>query len=209
MKTTLYYVHDPMCSWCWGQRPLWDELRKALPDSVAIEYVAGGLAPDSSEPMPMVLQQTIQGYWREIQQKLGTGFNFDFWQKNTPRRSTYIACRAVIAAKNQGCEAEMIDAIQRAYYLRALNPSDKAVLVQLARELSDQGRDLDWKRFSDDLASAATQRELRRQIALARELTHDGFPSMVLQHRGRRHAIVREYHDYRPVLAQIKQLIAA
>ncbi|MFT6977114.1 MAG: putative protein-disulfide isomerase, partial [Shewanella psychromarinicola] len=25
-NTTLYYVHDPMCSWCWGYRPTWDTL---------------------------------------------------------------------------------------------------------------------------------------------------------------------------------------
>ena len=209
MKATLYYIHDPMCSWCWGQRPLWDDLQKALPDTVAVEYVAGGLAPDSSEPMALALQKTIQGYWREIQRKLGTEFNFDFWQQNIPRRSTYIACRAVIAAKNQGCEAEMIDAIQRAYYLRALNPSETEILMQLVRELSDQGRDLNLGQFCNELESAATQQELHRQIALARELTDQGFPSMVLERNGRRHSIVREYHDHRLVLAQIEQLLVA
>jgi len=75
MPSTLYYIHDPMCSWCWGHRALWDRLQKLLPDNVVIEYVAGGLAADTNEPMPMVLQQTIQGYWREIEAKLGTAFN--------------------------------------------------------------------------------------------------------------------------------------
>ena len=198
MPSTLYYIHDPMCSWCWGHRPLWDELKSRLPDGVVIEYVAGGLAPDSDAPMPMEQRRAIQGYWREISEKLGTEFNFDFWVKNTPRRSTYIACRAVIAAKNQSAEVEMVDAIQRAYYLRAMNPSDSEILVALAAELS-----LDVEQFSRELESPATHQELQRQVALARELTQQGFPSMVLEHEGARHSLVREYQDCGRVLDEL------
>jgi len=208
MHSILYYIHDPMCSWCWGHRVLWDELQKRLPDNVVIEYVAGGLAADTNAPMPMELQQTIQGYWREIQSKLGTDFNFDFWKKNSPRRSTYIACRAVIAAKIQGFESEMIDAIQRAYYLRALNPSDSGVLIRLAEELSSRGLDLDVDQFGKEMESSSVHQALQRQIALARELTNQGFPSIILEHKGTRHPIVREYQDCRLVLAEIQRILS-
>ncbi len=208
MSSTLYYIHDPMCSWCWAHRPLWDKLQQHLPDELAVEYVAGGLACDSNLPMAKDLQAEIQGYWREIQAKLGTEFNFDFWTNNEPRRSTYIACRAVIAAKNQQCEEQMIDAIQQAYYLRALNPSDQPILLSLAWDLYSQELEMDLDRFANDLESVATHKELQAQIALAKELGAEGFPSLVLEHGGERHAIVREYQDYQPVLAQIKRILA-
>ncbi|MFC1602830.1 DsbA family protein [Pseudomonadota bacterium] len=208
MPSTLYYIHDPMCSWCWGHRVLWDKLQKLLPDNVVIEYVAGGLAADTNTLMPIELQQTIQGYWREIQAKFGIAFNFDFWKKNSPRRSTYIACRAVIAAKSQGFESEMIDAIQQAYYLRALNPSDSAILVRLAEELSSRGLDLDVDQFGREMESPATHQMLQQQISLARELTHQGFPSIVLEHNGVRHSIVREYQDCNLVLAEIQRVLS-
>jgi putative protein-disulfide isomerase len=208
MQSTLYYIHDPMCSWCWGQRPLWDEVKKSLSKNIAITYVAGGLAPDSDEAMPPELQTAIEGHWRVIQRKLGTEFNFDFWLQNTPRRSTYIACRAVIAAKNQGHESEMIDAIQRAYYLRALNPSDSSVLQQLAKEIAEQANNFDPIRFNNDLESPATHHELLRQITLAQALTDQGFPSIVLEHKGKRHPITREYKDESLVLAEIKQILS-
>ena len=128
---TLYYFHDPMCSWCWGFRPTWQALQENLPDTVAVQYVLGGLAPDSDQSMPDELRRMIQNTWQRIQQELGTEFNFDFWTQNTPRRSTFPACRAVIAAHQQGMEQEMILAIQQAYYLRALNPSDLSILRQL------------------------------------------------------------------------------
>ena len=208
MSSTLYYIHDPMCSWCWGHRPLWDKLQQYLPDELAIEYVAGGLACDSNLPMAKDLQAEIQGHWREIQAKLGTEFNFDFWANNDPRRSTYIACRAVIAAKNQQCEVQMIDAIQQAYYLRALNPSDQPILLSLAWNLYSQELEMDLDRFANDLESVATHKELHAQIALAGELGAQGFPSLVLEHEGKRHTIAREYQDYQRVLTQIKRILA-
>lgn len=202
MSAILYYIHDPMCSWCWGYRPTWGALQLNLPEEVRIQYVAGGLAPDSSIPMPVEQQAMIKAHWRTIEEKLGTKFNYDFWDKNTPRRSTYHACRAALAADNQGCQIEMIQAIQEAYYLRALNPSDTDVLVGLAKELS-----LDLPRFTTDLNSTQTEQVLMQQIKFARELTHQGFPSLVLECNEVWHSIVVNYQNWQVTLAEINLLI--
>lgn len=208
MNTKLYYIHDPMCSWCWGYRPVWDVLQQKLPTSVIIEYVVGGLAPDSDTPMPIAQQQMIAKHWHTIAGKLGTQFNYDFWTKNVPRRSTYNACRAAIAAEKQGRQKSMIDAIQRGYYLRAMNPSDLEVLISLAEELSQQqGTDFDKDKFTIDINSADIEKELVRQITLARQLTHQGFPSLVLEVNGIYQAISIDYHDYQSSLATIVELL--
>jgi putative protein-disulfide isomerase len=49
-------------------------------------------------------------------------------------RSTYPACRAVIAAKNQADKFElpMINIIQKAYYLQEKNPSKDETLIKLS-----------------------------------------------------------------------------
>ena len=204
MSTKLYYLHDPMCSWCWGYRPVWDALQKVLPAAIEVEYVAGGLAPDSNVSMPIVQQQMIQNHWRTIEVKLGTKFNHAFWTENTPRRSTYNACRAAIAAHKQAGQKAMIDAIQQGYYLRALNPSNVDVLVGLAKELSQQqSLELDVGQFINDLSSAETEQELARQISLARQLSQQGFPSLVLEHDGIRHQMTVDYSDHQPTLKGI------
>ncbi|MCK4675769.1 MAG: DsbA family protein, partial [Gammaproteobacteria bacterium] len=135
---TLYYVHDPMCSWCWGFRPVWMHLQKALNGMVNIQYVLGGLAADTDQPMSENMQNSIRENWQRIQQDIPeTEFNYDFWSLCRPRRSTYPACRAVIASKMQQSliEKEMILAIQQAYYLDAKNPSNEDVLIQLAANI--------------------------------------------------------------------------
>ncbi|ARN75162.1 DsbA family protein [Oceanicoccus sagamiensis] len=202
MSVTLYYIHDPMCSWCWGFRPTWDALKQALPGEVSLVNVAGGLARDSDQMMPVEMQQTIEGYWHTIQAQLGTAFNFDFWRLNTPRRSTYMACRAAIVAAQHGLEDAMINAIQQAYYLQAVNPSDIQVLVDLAAGLG-----VNAEQFHVDLLSAATEAELTRQMALARRLPIDGFPSLVLEIDQQVLSIQRDYLSMEVMLAQIHDAI--
>ncbi|MFT5706090.1 MAG: putative protein-disulfide isomerase [Oceanospirillaceae bacterium] len=51
------------------------------------------------------------GYWKNIQELLGTRFNHDFWRENSPRNSTYPAYIAVIAVRWQNAEEQMILAI--------------------------------------------------------------------------------------------------
>lgn len=203
-KTTFYYVHDPMCSWCWAHRPQWELLERALHASgVTVHYLLGGLAPDSELPMPQEQVVAISGYWKKIETLLGTPFNHDFWTQNTPRRSTYPACRAVLAAAWQGAEVAMITALQEAYYLRAMNPSDQSTHEVLAQEL-----DLDLAKFVSDLNSQALARAFSEQIKFARSLPIQGFPSMVLRHKEKIYNIVLDYEDHRGALAQVREVLA-
>ena len=164
---TLYYIHDPMCSWCWGFRPVWDQVQDELQDKVHIQYVLGGLAPDTDQPMPADMQVSIRSNWQRIQREIpGTEFNYDFWTICQPRRSTYPSCRAVIAGKMQQplLEKELILAIQQAYYLDAKNPSDDDVLLKLA---GDTGLNTDT--FLRDYKSSRCRNALAKELLLARK----------------------------------------
>ena len=187
MSKTLVHIHDPMCSWCWGFRPAWEALLQSLAPAqeegqLNVAYLAGGLAPDSDVPMPQEMQQMLSQTWRNIQNAIsGTQFNFDFWQVGKPRRSTYPACRAVLAAKqlNLASETSMIKAIQQAYYLHAQNPSNNSTLITLAEQIG-----LDTHAFSEALTSDDIEQQLQQQISQSRYLfqymNSRGFPSLAL-----------------------------
>ena len=175
---TLHLVHDPMCSWCYAFAPNWRRINAALPASISVQYVLGGLAPDSDEPMPLHVQVHIQDNWRRIQSIVpGITFNFDFWTRCLPRRSTYPACRAVLAAKHFGpqYEVKMIDRIQIAYYREARNPSDVETLCELAGEIG-----IDVQAFEAWMGGEACEAMLERDIQKTRALGVTGFPSLVL-----------------------------
>jgi putative protein-disulfide isomerase len=192
-----------MCSWCWAFRPCLLQLRENLPEPIIWQNVLGGLAPDSDQLMPEQTRQMIQGHWHQIQSSTGTEFNFDFWTQCQPRRDTYKACRAVIAAARQDAEEAMIEAIQKAYYLRAMNPSDPETLADLATELG-----LNRPLFVEDFYSEKTEAELRRQFLLRDGLNVRSFPSLVLKHDSRLTSIRHDYLDFHVSLAEIQNCLA-
>jgi len=206
MQPRLYYIHDPMCSWCWGFRPVLDQLLIALPDGLRFSRLLGGLAPDSDQAMAAGMRTRLVSTWRRIQSDIpGTRFNFDFWQNTTPRRSTWPACRAVIAARRLRAELEapMIGAIQQAYYLEARNPSDDGTLIELAAGLG-----LDPSEFAAVLHDATTATRLHDEMALARSMGADSFPSLRLAQAGSIWPIAVDYRRTDPMLHAIRSVLA-
>lgn len=204
MQDILYYVHDPMCSWCWGFEPTRKEIFEAVGGTMEIRRLVGGLAPDSETPMPAQMQEMLQQTWHRIEQTIpGTRFNFDFWHKCQPRRSTYPSNRAVLAARQQGEEydALMTARIQRAYYLEARNPSDTSTLIELAADLG-----LETGSFAADLVAPATQQRLIEEIQASRAMGIDSFPSLAVQRADRLFHIGLNYTDPAAMLAQIESL---
>ncbi|MDX8396632.1 MAG: DsbA family protein [Mariprofundaceae bacterium] len=200
----LYYILDPMCSWCWAFHPVWQQVKNQLPDDIKVHYLLGGLAPDSHVPMDKTTQQMIRNHWHTIQKKVsGTMFNFDFWTSNTPKRSTYPACRAVIAAKmqNSAYEDAMILAIQQAYYLQAQNPSDDDVLIHCAESIG-----LDIKQFQQDLNAAPTQHQLLNDIKQAQAMQIFSFPSLVVENNATFQLIHIDYNNADKILAQLRPI---
>ena len=169
--------------------------------------VVGGLAPDSDEPMSLDMRLKATGIWHTIQERVpGTRFNFEFWEKCTPRRSTYNACRAVLATArlSPAHEEPMIHAIQQAYYLDARNPSDISTLVDLAVEIG-----LDRTLFAAEMQSLSVQGQLHDEITFARRAPINGFPSLVLHTPSGLHPVNLDYRDAAPMLRQIEMILNA
>jgi len=205
MVTILYYIHDPMCSGCYAFDSSLTALQKKLPDFIRIKKIVGGLAPDTTNPMPVELQQKIQQTWRRIEQTVpNMQFNYDFWMINTPVRSTYPACRAVLAARQQGDDVEdkMIGAIQTAYYQKAKNPSLESTLLECALEVG-----LDANRFADDLTSNEVEEELQNEIRIARKLGVISYPSLLLEHNGRLFPVTVDYLDHETMIREIVSIL--
>lgn len=199
MIHTLYYIHDPMCSWCYAFKPTFDKLKKQLADNIKVVYVPGGLASHSKEAMPMEMRKTIQGYWYQITDQVGTKFNHEFWEKCTPRRSTYLSCQATLAAKKQKKEIEMIEGIQEAYYLKAMNPSDEKTLVKVAKNLN-----LDVEKFKKDLYSEEIIKEFEQARQLRSKLYLNSFPSLAIKYKKEVYPINIKYNNHEYMLNEIK-----
>jgi putative protein-disulfide isomerase len=203
--STVYYIMDPMCSWCWSFRPVVAQVQAALPRQVPLRYIMGGLAPDSDVPMPDAMRLKLRQTWHTIAEHTGAEFNFAFWDTCEPRRSTYPACRAVIAAGMQDEEQlpPMVYAIQQAYYLQARNPSDQATLVALAGEIG-----LDAAQFAADLVSDKVEDRFRADLYFAANLGVRGFPSLVVERDDTFYLVASGYSPAPPIIERIEKTLA-
>jgi putative protein-disulfide isomerase len=200
-SVTLYYVHDPMCSWCWGFRPVWNQIRQQLPEQINLISWVGGLAPDSEEPMAQSMRDNLQATWKRISHVIpGTQFNFDFWSQNTPRRSTYPACRAAIVARQMADkESDITYAIQQAYYLQAKNPSDLETLSNAAASIG-----LDVDKFRQRMFSTELMQDFEAELQNVRNLGVNSFPSLVIESNPSRIHIPINYTSAEVVLQDIQ-----
>lgn len=207
MISKLYYVADPMCSWCWGFRPVLQAIVSALPESVRVAYVMGGLAKDSDDPMPEVTRAYVQRNWRDVAATTGAEFNWDFWRECKPRRSTYPACRAVLAAKAQREDAvpEMFDAIQRAYYREARNPSDIETLTAVAGSLTPP---LDVETFERDIGSPEIEAALQAGFNQRRSMGVREFPSVIVKSGDEQTDIVRGWANTETAMARLEKALS-
>jgi putative protein-disulfide isomerase len=190
-----------MCSWCWAFRLSLNTLIEKLAKEIDIVRLLGGLAPDSDIPMPDVTREYVIKNWRAIEEQVPkTKFNYDFWTKCKPRRSTYPACRAVIAARRQKNEFDMAMtlAIQKAYYLHARNPSDYETLIELAEEIG-----ADKNKFSKDITSPETEQILTEEINQSQSLDLKTLPSLLFVSGEKKLRIELDYLDAKVMLNQI------
>lgn len=205
-NASLIYVHDPMCSWCFGFSKTLTTVLDQLPNGIKVKRLLGGLAPDSNELMPEATRNMVRQNWQRIEQAIpGVHFNYDFWDNCEPRRATYPACRAVIAARQQGetFDAVMTDQIQQAYYQQARNPSNDSTLIELAVEIG-----LDQEPFCHDLTSNETEQILLQEINQSRSLGVNGFPSLVMECNGRYELVHTNYTDADLMLNQINAILS-
>ncbi|MGR5142594.1 DsbA family protein [Photobacterium sp. DNB23_23_1] len=175
------YVMDPMCAWCYGFQPELERFLEHYP-SADVDWIMGGLAPDTEEPMNENLKQAISSYWHEIEKVSQVTFNHSYWELNTPYRSTYQACRAVISAEKLAVKSaqKMVRAIQSAYYREARNPSLDRTLIDCAKSL-----DLSEKQFLAALHSKETELRLREHLTIARHFQVSGFPAFFYINEGK------------------------
>ncbi|MCB1647697.1 MAG: DsbA family protein, partial [Pseudomonadales bacterium] len=81
-KPVLWFVTDPMCSWCWGMLPDFEQVRLHLGDSVEYELMLGGVQLGAKGQLASYNETMLFSLWREV--TAVTGQQFSGRLPNTP-----------------------------------------------------------------------------------------------------------------------------
>lgn len=182
----LWYLADPMCSWCWGFTPSIETLREEFRDRAKIALVLGGLRPGETTPMTASARDDILHHWHSVHEQTGQPFQFDGALPEGFVYDTEPACRAVVTVGglNPVLIFSMFKAIQSAFYAEGRDVTQADTLADLAAGLGLE-RDVFLQAFNSDIARNRTQAHFKQ----ARQAGITGFPSLILQQGEQLHPI--------------------
>jgi putative protein-disulfide isomerase len=174
----LWYVADPMCSWCWGFAPVIEQVRNSYRDRLKVELLLGGLRPGTKHPLPAVQRQEILGHWQAVHRATGQLFKFEGAMPEGFIYDTERASRAVIVVSMLSPKAifNFFQAVQSAFYVEQRNVTKAQVLAELAGSVGLETQQF-LRVFESDAARDITQGHFHR----ARHLGVRGFPTLVGQ----------------------------
>ena len=174
----LWYIADPMCSWCWGFSPVIERLRAQYSGQLNFGLKLGGLRPGTKEPISPSLRQEILHHWLNVQRLTGQPFQFEGALPEGFVYDTEIACRAVISVALIDPEVAFpfFMAIQHAFYAEQLDVTRANVLAKLVVD-----KDIDQQVFLQLFESKKAKEETFANFQQVHRWGINGFPSIVRQ----------------------------
>lgn len=202
----VFYVADPMCSWCWGFTPTLRAMADCIRDRAELTFIMGGLRPLTRAPMDEAQKAEIQHHWESVAERSGQTFDHDFFQRDGFIYDTEPACRAVgvVRALARPLVPDFFEAVQRAFYAGNRDVTDGAVLGEIARK---QGVDqLAFDARFNDVASAY---ETAGDFHAARQLGVTGYPTVILRKDKDFALLTAGYQDWNAVKEPLESWLDA
>jgi len=185
--TTLHYIYDPLCGWCYGAAPLAAAARDVMP---VIGHGGGMMTGANRKQVNPTLRNYVMPHDHRIAGLTGQAFGDDYFNglllDETAVFDSAPPIRAILAAEEiaeDGGGLDMLSRLQVAHYVEGKRIADEDVLQALAIELG-----LDGVQFAQAYQRIGEE-ELQRHIAASRRLLAQvgghGFPTFVLEQDGR------------------------
>jgi putative protein-disulfide isomerase len=181
--TTLHYIFDPICGWCYAAAPL-VEAARSVPNLVVAFHGGGMLAGSRRRTITAQWRNHVTPHDRRIAELSGQPFEKAYLNgllyDETAILDSEPPITAILAAEAVAQRGlDMVHAVQRAFYVEGRRISDVDVLRGVATRLDLPVDAFDT--YFNQLSGAATL----AHIAMARDMLDrvggNGFPTFALE----------------------------
>ena len=182
--TTLHYIYDPLCGWCYGAAPLVKAAREVLP---VRPHSGGMMAGTRRQAVTQQLRAFVHPHDARIAQlsgqRFGEGYLEGLLRDTTAVFDSEPPTAAMLAAEAMaGRGLDMLAQLQVAHYVEGRRIADRAVLIDVAAAIG-----LDRAAYAEALdhqSGDAVQAHFRATQAFMAQVGAQGFPSLVLDTGG-------------------------
>ncbi|OEC46635.1 DsbA family protein [Aeromonas sp. DNP9] len=183
-QTTLHYVYDPLCGWCYGAAPLLQAA--ATIAGLKIDLHAGGLWMGSRrQPMGEALRDYVRPHDQRIEALTGQHFGERYFNELLLREGCLLdsepPIRAVLAVTALGGDGlAMLHRIQQSHYRDGIWIGELAFLATLAAE---QG--IAAEAFQQAYLQAPLLQHLADSQGWMKRLGGQGYPTLRIERGGK------------------------
>jgi len=176
-KTTKFFV-DPMCAWCWAQKPTIDKIMNDLDGKAGIEFYMGGMRVRENTKK---IEGNYKAYLAQVFDRVNILSGQSMNKKVLDTEGLYFdseyPCRAVLLIKRQLGKDQAIrylHKIQAAYFVDAKNITQPSVLMELAGD----GFVEDMQGFKEALMSSENEQYTFEEFDYVQQHSVSGFPTI-------------------------------
>ncbi|QHF30804.1 DsbA family protein [Pseudomonas sp. R32] len=182
VQTTLHYVFDPLCGWCYGAEPLINAASGLMP---VVLHGGGMMAGANRQKVSAQLRAFVMPHDRRIAEYTGQPFGRDYFEgllrDNDAVFDSQPPIAAILAAEQlAGRGLELLARLQRAHYIEGRRIADDAVLKAIAAEMG-----LPAHAFASALLEVDSESHMGTSRAFMASFGGQGFPTLVLEREGR------------------------
>lgn len=185
-RIEIEYFTDPLCCWSWAFEPHWRRFVNEHKDSIRWRYRMGGMITDwsnYSDPMNDITRPAqMAPLWLQVKYTTHTDINPDIWIEDPPQTSIP-ACLAVKCAEIQSQAAAdvLLLTLRKAVMTQKKNIAKKAVILELANEIEQNYKVLDYAKFVSDFENNSALTALKTDLQKAKLADIGRFPTITMQ----------------------------
>ncbi len=182
--TSLHYIYDPLCGWCYGVAPL----VKAAREVIHVRPRGGGMMTGARrQRVTPALRTFVMGHDAHVAQlsgqRFGKGYQDGLLQDASAVFDSEPPTAAMLAAESMaGRGLDMLAQLQAAHYVDGLHIADRTVLIEVSAVIG-----LNPERFAqalDEQLGDKVQAHINDTRAFMAQVGATGFPSLVLETEG-------------------------
>jgi putative protein-disulfide isomerase len=208
MSTTLTYLFDPLCGWCYGASPAIQQLGQQ--SAFTLELAPTGLFAGTGRTVDAAFAAYAWSNDQRIAQLTGQAFTEDYRLNVLGRHGSRFDSAAMtlaltaVSLTEPARELATLKALQEARYVRGLDTADDAVVGALLRGLGLTAA-ANLLMQHDAALVAANAARIRQAQALMHSLGLQGVPALVVADEKGRRVLRGEalYGGYAQLLEQI------
>ncbi len=206
IKDTIYYVYDPLCSWCYGFSPVIKKIKKDYKDQFDFQVISGGMQSGEQKQPVSAIRDYLKGAYKNVNERTGVEFGEKFMEvleEGSRMLDSIPPSIALTIVKDLKPEEALNFAasIQEAIYYDGFNWNSVEAYFPYLEQYDIDPEDFKQK-FEDPIYKEKTLEDFK----LAANFGVTGFPTVILKKDDKYYLIAQGFVPFEQLNATVEKI---